>query len=258
SSRPPPWACRPSPLPGSVESGQPGAGGRRYHQVPVASLGAGTMRTIVKGKHLEVPERVRRYAERKLGRLERYLDDRSDATVELSVERHRSGADSHLVDITLVIDGQTLRSSAAAASHTAGIDEVIDKIERRAVDHREKPRSRVQSGGAEVAGPDVYEQEALPDEAPDARQIVKVKRFAIEPMFEEDALARMEELGHSFFVFVDAETERVAILYRRRDGAFGVIEPVVGEDYTTGGATGSSGASGASRSGASRAAVERR
>src|SRR6185369_8139558 len=177
SSRPPPWACRPSPWPGSVESGEPGAGGRRYHQVPVASLGAGTMRTIVKGKHLEVPERVRRYAERKLGRLERYLDDRSDATVELSVEHHRSGADSHIVDVTLVIDGQTLRGSAAAASHTAGIDEVVDKIERRAVDFREKPRARARTAGADADGGDVGEPPALPDEAPDARQIVKVKRF---------------------------------------------------------------------------------
>jgi putative sigma-54 modulation protein len=203
------------------------------------------MRTIVKGKHLEVPERVRRYAERKLGRLQRYLDDRSDATVELSVERHRSGADSHIVDVTLVIDGQTLRSSATAASHTAGIDEVIDKIERRAVDFREKPRARVRMAGADADGGDVGESATLPDEAPDVRQIVKVKRFAIEPMFEEDALARMEELGHAFFVFVDAETQRVAILYRRRDGDFGVIEPVVGGDYTTGGATGRSDAAGA-------------
>jgi putative sigma-54 modulation protein len=198
------------------------------------------MRTIVKGKHLEVPDRVRQYAERKLGRLERYLDDRSDATVELSVERHRSGADSHLVDITLVIDGQTLRSSAAAASHTAGIDEVIDKIERRAVDFREKPRTRARSAGGVADGSDASEPETRPDEVSDAPQIVKVKRFAIEPMFEEDALARMEELGHSFFVFVDAETQRVAILYRRRDGAFGVIEPVVGGSYTAGGATGPS------------------
>jgi len=208
------------------------------------------MRTIVKGKHLEVPERVRRYAERKLGRLERYLDERSDATVELSVERHRSGADTHLVDVTLVIDGQTLRSSAAAPSHTAGIDQVIDKIERRAVDFREKPRARARAAGAGADGGDHAERATLPLEVRGARQIVKVKRFDIEPMFEEGALARMEELGHSFFVFVDAETHHVAILYRRRDGDFGVIEPVVAGDYTTGGAT--------ARSGVSDAVDERR
>src|SRR5688500_8537263 len=114
------------------------------------------MRTIVKGKNYEVPERVRTYAERKLGRLERILDDRSDATVELSVEEHRSPQDSHTVDVPLVIDGQTLRSSAAAPTHQAGIDDVLDKIERRAVDHRETSRVRrstetVRSGARETA-----------------------------------------------------------------------------------------------------------
>jgi putative sigma-54 modulation protein len=193
------------------------------------------MRTIVKGKNYEVPERVRDYAQRKLARLERLLDDRSDATVELSIEQHRSTQDSHIVDVTLVIDGQTLRSSAAAPTHQAGIDTVLDKIERRAVDHRETGRVRksdetVRGGGRSAA------EDAVRREAEDHHgRIVKVKRFDIEPMFEEDAVARMNELGHSFFVFVNAENERVAILYRRREGDYGLIEPVLGGDYTKGG-----------------------
>ena len=100
------------------------------------------MRTIVKGKNFDVPDTVRAYTERKLARLERILDDRSDALVELSVEQHRSADDSHIVEVTLVIDGRTLRTHAAAVSHRAGVDEVVDKLERRAVDHREKPRHR--------------------------------------------------------------------------------------------------------------------
>ena len=72
------------------------------------------MRTIVKGKNYDVPDRVREYAERKLSRLERFLDDKSDATVELSVEQHRSAERSHIVEVTLVIDGQALRGSASA------------------------------------------------------------------------------------------------------------------------------------------------
>jgi putative sigma-54 modulation protein len=193
------------------------------------------VRTIVKGKNYEVPERVRDYAERKLGRLERLLDDRSDATVELSVEQHRSVQDSHIVDVTLVIDGQTLRSSSAAPTHQAGIDAVLDKIERRAVDHRET--SRVRRSSETVRGGGRAELEAQARHEPDEQrgQIVKVKRFHIEPMFEEDAVARMEELGHSFFVFVNAEDERVAILYRRADGDYGMIEPMVGGGYTKGG-----------------------
>ena len=189
------------------------------------------MRTIVKGKNYEVPEKIRDYATRKLGRLERLLDDRSDATVELSVEQHRSVQDSHIVDVTLVIDGQTLRSTSAGPTHKAGIDAVLDKIERRAVDYRETSRVRkssetVRGGGGDATG--ATDEDRRP-------QVVKVKRFHIEPMFEEDAVARMEELGHSFFVFVNAENEKVAILYRRRDGDYGLIEPMVGGGYTQGG-----------------------
>jgi putative sigma-54 modulation protein len=192
------------------------------------------VRTIVKGKNYEVPDRVRRYAERKFGRLERLLDDRADALVELSLERHRSIADSHIVEATLLIDGQTLRGRAAALTHQASVDELVDKLERRVADFKDKPRVRARP----------VEEKALLRRIADgtaerarAAQIVKVKRFAIEPMFEEDALARMEELGHAFFVFVNAEDERVAVLYRRADGNFGMIEPVIGGEYTKGRAT---------------------
>jgi len=190
-----------------------------------------TMRTIVKGKNIDVADGMRAYVERKMMRLERILDDRSDAHVELSIEQHRSAAVSHIVEVTLVIDGKTLQTRAAAETHRAGVDEVVDKLERRAVDHLEKPRIR--------ARPD--EEKALLRSIADGtadrqteRQIVKSKRFAIEPMFEEDAMTRMEELGHQFFVYVDAQSERVQILYRRRDGNFGMIEPIVAGEYTKG------------------------
>jgi putative sigma-54 modulation protein len=212
------------------------------------------VRTIVKGKNYDVPDRVREYAERKLTRLERFLDDRSDATVELSVEQHRSAEHSHIVEVTLVIDGQALRGTASAPTHRAGIDEVVDKIERRAVDYRQKLRTpgRGASNDSDLgggAGAGTTEQD-------DRRgQIVKVKRFDIEPMFEEDAVARMEELGHSFFVFVNAENERIAILYCRQAGDYGLIEPMLGGDYTKGGPPGRSvGASGRSAGASGRSA----
>ena len=189
------------------------------------------MRTIVKGKNIEVPERTRAYTERKLKRLERILDDRSDALVELSVEQHRSASDSHIVEVTLVIDGRTLRTHAAAVSHQAGVDEVVDKLERRAVDHREKPRVRARPEQEKQILRRIADGTATNEREP---QIVKTKRFAIEPMFEEDAATQMEELGHQFFVFVNAETERVCILYRRNDGNLGLIEPVIGGEYTKG------------------------
>ncbi len=208
------------------------------------------MRTIVKGKNLDVQPRDRAYAERKLARLERLLDDRSDALVELSLERHRSAEDSHIVEVTLVIDGQTLRGTAAAPTHRAGIDEVLDKLERRAVDHKEKPRIRARPNEEKALLRRIADGEA--DEAR-TRRIVKVKRFAIEPMFEEDAATRMDELGHDFFVFVNAEDEQLAVLYRRRDGDLGLIQPEVGRDYSGGMRGASGGMRGASGAGAGTA-----
>ena len=191
------------------------------------------MRTIVKGKNIDVPDPVRRYAERKLGRLERMLDDRTDALVELSVERHRSQDDSRIVEVTLVIDGRTIRSRAAALSHQAAIDTVVDKLERQAVDLREKPRVRARPNEEKELLRQLADGTAEAGRTP---RIVKTKRFGIEPMFEEDAIAEMEELGHSFFLFVNAETERLAVLYRRDDGDFGLIEPIVGGAYGPGSA----------------------
>ena len=190
------------------------------------------MRTIVKGKNYDVPDHVRAYAERKMARLERFLDDRTDAIVELSAEKHRSAQDSRIVEVTLVVNGETIRSTAAGPTHEAGIDEVVDKIERRAVDHREKLRS-----GRVRPAEEKELLRSIADGTSDGerdRKVVKTKRFAIEPMFEEDAIERMEELGHDFFVFVSGETERIAVLYRRDDGDYGLIEPVVGGEYTTG------------------------
>jgi putative sigma-54 modulation protein len=186
------------------------------------------VKTVVKGKNIELSDRIRRYAERKLDRVERLLDDRAEALLELSVEQHRSSADSHIAEVTLVIDGQTLRSHAAGPTHQAAIDTVADKLERRAVDHKQKPLGHRGPEGRQVL-------ERLADGTSDRtpeRRIVKTKRFGIEPMFEEDAVAEMEELGHSFFIFVNAESERLNVLYRRVDGNFGVIEPVIGGDYT--------------------------
>ena len=145
------------------------------------------MRTIVKGKNVEVPDRVRAYAERKLGQIERLLDDRTDAIVELSNEQHRSVDDAHIAEVTLVIDGQTLHSHADGASYQAAIDEVVDKVERQAVDHKEKPRLRQRPTEEKQILSRIADGTSEPGREP---RIVKTKRFAIEPMFEEDAVAR--------------------------------------------------------------------
>jgi putative sigma-54 modulation protein len=213
------------------------------------------VRTVVKGKNIDVPEPARRYAERKMRRLERFLDERSAAVVELSTERHRSAADSQIVSVTLVVDGRTLHSHAAGPTHQAGLDAVVDRIERQAIDLREKPRSKTRPSAAralrrvasriaagstptrsdtEPAGWSAGQASRSAGQVGRRSPIVKTKRFAIEPMFEEDALARMQELGHLFFIFVNAENERVCVLYKRKAGDYGLIEPMIAGEYTAG------------------------
>ena len=192
------------------------------------------MRTTIRGKGLTVSDKDSAYIERKMQRLERMLDDRSEAEVELRLEGNRKVDDSHIVDVTLLVDGKPLRGTAAASSFMVAADEVIDKLERRTVESRQRPRDRrraeqVRYSEAAEAGVALDDPG---DGADEDNRIVKIKRFAIEPMFEEDAISRMEELGHTFFIFVNAESEGIAVLYRRKDGRYGLIEPAIGGAYS--------------------------
>jgi ribosome hibernation promoting factor len=189
-----------------------------------------SVRTTIRGKSLTVSDKDRAYIERKMRRLERMLDDRSESQIELRLEGNRKVDDSHIVDVAVVTAGQRLRGTAAASSFRVAADEVIDKIERRVVEARQRPRDKRRSEHArysEAGGLPGFQVDADEPGSTDS-QVVKIKRFAIEPMFEEDAIARMEELGHTFFIFVDAENEQVAVLYRRKDGRYGLIEPTIG------------------------------
>ncbi len=137
------------------------------------------------------------------------------------------------MDVRLSAAGQSLHSVAAAASFKVAADEVIDKLERRTVEARERPRDRRRHAQERYIDATTAGSTVEIDDVDDESRVVKIKRFAIEPMFEEDAIARMEELGHAFFIFVNAENEQVAVLYRRRDGRYGLIEPVIGGGYST-------------------------
>lgn len=194
------------------------------------------MRITIRGKNLTVSDKDRAYIERKMQRLERMLDDRSEADVELRLEGNRKVDDSHIVDVSVSMAGVPLRGQAAASTFRVAVDDVIDKIERRVADAKERPRDKRRHEQVRYAE-STLPAEPLDDpveaaEEDEESRIVKVKRFAIEPMFEEDAIARMEELGHTFFIFVNAENERIAVLYRRKDGRYGLIEPAVGGGYS--------------------------
>ena len=150
--------------------------------------------------------------------------------MELIANASHASESAHVAEVTLVTNGHVLRSSASGPTPIAAIDTVLDRLERQAVRAKERPRSVRDRHSDEVAT--LMEAEAVKTIAPDEQEqrpsVVKLKRFDMQPMFEEDAIAQMEELGHDFFVFLNAETDAVAILYRRRDRSYGLIEPVIG------------------------------
>ena len=189
------------------------------------------MKTTVKARNLELTERLRGQIERKLHRLDRVAHPDAEATVELIANASHANDASHLAEVTLISNGTVIRSAASGATPIAAIDRLLDKLERQAVRSKEKPRAgrgRTTEATAtlvrESTGSLATDAELAPEQPP---SVVKIKRFDMVPMFEEDAIDRMEELGHDFFVFLNAESESICVIYRRTDGAYGLIEPVL-------------------------------
>lgn len=180
------------------------------------------MRLQVKGKNVEVSDAIRSYAEEKLGRLERQLADPTRVELELAVEKNPSIADNHVAEATIWTKGPVLRAKEASSDMRASIDLLADKLERQVTRYREKrrePRHRASSGQAqEVSMPIGSDEENGP-------LIVKTKQFSVRPMTAEEAVLELELVGHDFFVFRQADTTEINVVYRRRDGGYGLIEP---------------------------------
>jgi putative sigma-54 modulation protein len=173
----------------------------------------------VKGKNVEVTDSIREYAEEKLSKLGRQLADPTRVELELAVERNPSISQNHVAEATIWTKGPILRAREASADHRASIDQLVDKLERQVKRYRDKRRSR-RDRQLPAAG---IPEEAIPiDEEP---RIVKSKQFAVKPMGPEEAVLQLELVGHDFFVFQNADTGDVNVVYRRRDGAYGHIEP---------------------------------
>lgn len=192
------------------------------------------MRTTVKARNFEMSDRLRGQIDRKLQRLERIAHADAQANVELIAHSGRASETANTAEVTLVSNGSVVRSVAAGPTMLAALDSLIDKLERQVVRARERPRSvrdRRSDEGREVLARAATGTVATFEEpeAPARRtpSVVKVKRFDMVPMFEEDAVVRMEELGHAFFVFLNAETNSVCVVYRRAGGDYGIIEPVL-------------------------------
>lgn len=188
------------------------------------------MKTNLTARNLDLTDRLRSQVERKLGRLDRIAHPEAEVEVELKANASHANDSAQVAQVLLHNNGQVLRSSASGATPIAALDIVVDKLERQLVRTKERPGSVRKRRAEETVT--VLEREAVKtveDETPadSGPSVVKMKRFDMLPMFEEDAIAQMEELGHAFFVFLSAETDEIAVLYRRDDGNYGLIEPVV-------------------------------
>ena len=189
------------------------------------------MKTTLTARHVELTSALREKVERKLRRLDRVAHPSAEASVELIGNASHAAEQANVAEVTLVSNGAVMRSTSPGPTPLAAVDAVVDKLERQMVRSKQRPRrirERVTSDPAGALGGSVAEEPSPSPAAEAPPAVVKTKRFDLTPMFEEDAIAQMDELGHAFFVFLDAETNRVGVVYRRRDGNYGLIDPVVG------------------------------
>lgn len=192
------------------------------------------MELIIKNRNGRVSERQRSYIEQKLAKLERYLDMISQATVEVTEEQRRSSGTVHRVQVTLVGEhGILLRAEQEAPETHAAVDNVIDVLQRQIRRYKDKHwrRGRLRRQGGEIVDVGAESERAAAAQEEEAvasnhtPRIVRTKEFQIKPMYSDEAVEQMELLGHNFFVFRDADTNEINVLYRRKDGNYGLIVP---------------------------------
>jgi len=179
------------------------------------------MQLTLTGKNLEITDSLRKYVEKKIGRLDRYLPNIQDARVELEVENTRAAKDSQIAQVTVRTKQGLMRAEEASADMFASIDAVFDKMQRQ-VDRFKGKRWSKRAGGETAAQAPVTPAEEEAEERP---TISRVKRFAMTPMDEEEAVQQMELLGHDFYVFFNVNQGQINVIYRRRTGEYGLIQP---------------------------------
>jgi len=179
------------------------------------------MRLQIKGKNVEISEAIRSYAEEKLGKLERQLADPTQVELELAVERNPSIADKIVAEATIWTKGPTLRAKERSTDMRASIDLITDKLERQVTRYREKRRHRHREHDGQ--GVDAHVRTETNEEG--GPVIVKTKQFTMHPMSAEEAVLQLELVGHDFFVFRHEDNGEINVVYRRRDGGYGLIEP---------------------------------
>lgn len=182
--------------------------------------GADFMHITVSGKNIAITDGLRETVTKKLSKFDRYFSPNVEAYVTLSVQKNRQ-----IVEVTIPFNGVILRAEEANEDMYAAIDLVLEKLERQIRKQKTKLEKRKYG--------DSLRFQFIPDYVPDRNEnddnveakIIKTKKFPIKPMSNEEAALQMELLGHNFFVYKNAETDEVNVLYKRKDGQYGLIEP---------------------------------
>ena len=179
------------------------------------------MNFIISGKNIDVTPGLKDAIEQKLGKLERYF---TPETVTLSVEKERQK-----IEVTIPVKGNIIRSEQTSDDMYVSVDLVEEVIERQLRKYKNKLVARSQGHPTASGSGNNFKKEFFESEddtsVDDEIRIVRTKRFGIKPMYPEDACIQMDLLGHAFFVFCNAETDEVNVVYKRKDGSFGLIEP---------------------------------
>lgn len=173
------------------------------------------MKFIISGKNIDITPGLKTAVEEKLGKLEKYFTEETEVHVTLGVEKERQK-----IEVTIPVKGNIIRSEQVSNDMYVSIDLVEEIIERQLKRYKNKIIDKKQ--GASHFKQEFIEKDYVDDEEV---QIVRSKRFDIKPMYPEDACVQMELLGHSFFVFVNAETDQVNVVYKRKGNTYGIMEP---------------------------------
>ena len=174
----------------------------------------------IRGKNIETTQPLREYVEKRVGKIAKYFDHMDEISVLLSVEKDRQ-----IVEVTAEVrGGLILRGQESNVDMYTSIDLVVEKLERQIHKQKTKLAKRFRAGGfkSEVIAESKFNAEQA-DES-EEYPVVKTKRFSVKPMDVQEAIMQMNLLNHNFFVFRDAETEEICVVYKRNDGAYGLLE----------------------------------
>ena len=188
------------------------------------------MKLNVHGRNIEVTDWIHQYVEKKVERLERYLPQAKEAKAELVYSETRAAADRYTAQLTIWANGQILRAEESTGDIFASIDAIVDKMSRqidRYKGRRFKNKRREAAAGAADAdlAANTFPEVAEVETEETFGHVVRTKRFVVQPMSQEEAIEQMELLGHDFFVFYSLDAKAMNVIYRRKDGNYGLLQP---------------------------------